>query len=142
VEHGASGYLLPDLPLEEMEDLLKLSREHQLNPIMFCTPTHKDARLQSICANGSGFLYCIARKGVTGAVTKIDPMVLDFLKRCRRYSDLPLALGFGLSTGEDLKHLQGHADIAVIGTALLKTWEEKGNEAYRSHLKELAEAAA
>jgi tryptophan synthase alpha chain len=125
-----------------MEDLLELSKAHQLNPIMLCTPTHKDTRLQSICANGSGFLYCVARKGVTGAVTKIDPMVFEFLKRCRRYSDLPLALGFGLSTGEDLNQLQGHADIAVIGSALLKTWEEKGPEAYRSHLKELAEATA
>ena len=67
-------------------------------------------------------------------------MVFEFLKRCRRYSDLPLALGFGLSTGADLNNLQGHADIAVIGSALLKTWEKKGLEAYRSHLKELAEA--
>ena len=141
-EHGASGYLLPDLPLEEMGDLQDLSREYQLNPIMLCTPTHKDTRLQSICTNGSGFLYCVARKGVTGAVTKIDPMIFEFLKRCRKYSDLPLALGFGLSTGEDLKQLQGHADIAVIGTALLKIWEEKGYEAYRSLLQELAVATA
>ena len=139
-EHGASGYLLPDLPLEEMEDLHQLSKEHRLNPIMLCTPTHKETRLQSICANGSGFLYCVARKGVTGAVTKIDPMVFEFLKRCRRYSDLPLALGFGLSSGEDLNQLQGHADIAVIGSALLKTWEDKGPESYRSHLQELAAA--
>ena len=69
-------------------------------------------------------------------------MIFEFLKRCRKYSDLPLALGFGLSTGEDLKQLQGHADIAVIGTALLKIWEEKGYEAYRSLLQELAVATA
>jgi tryptophan synthase alpha chain len=136
-EHGASGYLLPDLPLEEFDDLLELSKNHRLNPIMLCTPTHKDARLKKICANGSGFLYCVARKGVTGAVTKIDPMVFKLLGCCRKYSDLPLALGFGLSTGEDLQQLQGYADIAVIGSALLQTWEKKGPEAYREHLKEL-----
>lgn len=139
-DHGASGFLLPDLPLEEFDDLFDLSQDHQLEPILLCTPTHREARLEQTCRQGRGFLYCVARKGVTGAVTRIDPSVFEFLQRCRSYTDLPLALGFGLSSGEDIRQLHGHADIAVVGSALLKTWEERGISGYREHLDELRQA--
>jgi len=133
--HGGEGFIIPDLPLEEFGELFELSRDHEL-----CTPTNSDERLQKICENGSGFIYCVARKGVTGQNTELDRHVDDFLCRCRKYSNLPLALGFGLSKPEDLRQLQGKAAIAIVGSALLKTWETIGEHGYRKHLISLADA--
>jgi len=70
----------------------------------------------------------------------LDRHADDFLRQCRKYSNLPLALGFGLSKPEDLSQLHGKAEIAIIGSALLKTWEAEGEPGYRKHLMSLADA--
>ncbi len=138
--HGGEGFIIPDLPFEEFGELFELSRDQALDPIMLCTPTNTEKRLQNICENGSGFIYCVARKGVTGQNTELDRHADDFLRQCRKYSNLPLALGFGLSKPEDLCQLHGKAEIAIIGSALLKTWEAEGEPGYRKHLMSLADA--
>ena len=138
--HGGEGFIIPDLPLEEFGELLELSRDHEIDPIMLCTPTNSDERLQKICENGSGFIYCVARKGVTGQNTELDRQADDFLCRCRKYSNLPLALGFGLSKPEDLRQLHGKAAIAIVGSALLNTWETMGEHGYHKHLMSLADS--
>jgi len=138
--HGGEGFIIPDLPLEEFGELFELSSEQELDPIMLCTPTNSDERLQKICEKGSGFIYCVARKGVTGKNTELDRQADDFLCRCRQYSNLPLALGFGLSKPEDLRQLHGKAAIAIVGSALLKSWEALGEHGYRKHLMSLADA--
>ena len=107
---------------------------------MLCTPTNKEERLRQICSHGSGFIYCVARKGVTGKSTVLEQSTEDFLLQCRQFTDLPLALGFGLSKPEELSMLHGKAEIAIVGTALLKTWENGGEEAFRRHLNSLADA--
>jgi len=138
--HCGEGFIIPDLPLEEFGELFKLSRDQDLDPIMLCTPTNSEERLQKICSHGSGFIYCVARKGVTGQNTQLDLAVENFLRKCRQYTDLPLALGFGLSQREDLCQLHGKAGIAIVGSALLKTWEAEGESGYRKHLISLAAA--
>ena len=138
--HGGEGFIIPDLPLEEFGELFELSREQELDPIMLCTPTNSDARLQKICDKGSGFIYCVARKGVTGKNTDLGRQADDYLRLCRQYSNLPLALGFGLSKPEDLRQLQGSAEIAIVGSALLKSWEALGKPGYRRHLMSIADA--
>ena len=107
---------------------------------MLCTPTNKEERLRKICSHGRGFIYCVARKGVTGESTDLEQSTEDFLLQCRQFTDLPLALGFGLSKPEELSMLHGKAEIAIVGTALLKTWENDGEAAFRSHLNSLADA--
>jgi tryptophan synthase alpha chain len=139
-ENGGEGFIIPDLPLEEYGDLFEYSRQHDLDPIMLCTPTNTDERLQKICGHGSGFIYCVARKGVTGKNTELDISAEKILQQCRLYTDLPLALGFGLSHAEDLRWLHGKAEIAIVGSALLKTWEAEGETGYRKHLLSLAAA--
>ena len=138
--HCGKGFIIPDLPLEEYGELFRLSRDQNLDPIMLCTPTNSEERLQKICSHGSGFIYCVARKGVTGQNTQLDLAVENFLRQCRQYTDLPLALGFGLSQREDLCQLHGKAEIAIVGSALLKTWEAEGESGYRKHLLSLAAA--
>lgn len=139
-KHGGKGFIIPDLPFEEFGELFDHSLELGLDPIMLCTPTNKVERLQNICSHGRGFIYCVARKGVTGKSTVLEQSTEDFLRQCRQFSDLPLALGFGLSKPEDLRMLHGKAEIAIVGSALLKTWEAEGESAYRRHLNSLADA--
>ena len=138
--NGGKGFIIPDLPFEEYGPLFDYSLKFGLDPIMLCTPTNKEERLKKICSHGRGFIYCVARKGVTGQSTVLHKSTKDFLLQCRQFSDLPLALGFGLSKPEELRMLQGNAEIAIVGTALLKKWENDGVSAFKRHLNSLADA--
>lgn len=125
---GANAFILPDLPIEEAGTLHKLAAEKDQAPIMLMTPTNTQERLNQIGEHAEGLVYAVARKGVTGKKTSMDDEVGDFLKRCRQATDLPLGVGFGLSCKEDLDYLKGKADIAIIGTAALRAWENSGKE--------------
>jgi tryptophan synthase alpha chain len=76
-----------------------------------------------------GFIYCVARRGVTGAATAFGPEFDAYLARCRSATDLPLAVGFGIRGREDVDHLRGKADIAVIGSETIRIVDEHGPEA-------------
>jgi tryptophan synthase alpha chain len=104
------------------------------------TPTNTMSRLHEIARYAGGFIYCVARRGVTGKKTDLDTSLEAFMARCRRATPLPLALGFGLRTGADLRRLHGLADIGTVGTALLTTWEQGGAEAYEALLQDLRAA--
>ena len=138
--HGGKGFIIPDLPFEQFGQLFDRSLEFGLDPIMLCTTTNKEERLRKICSHGRGFIYCVARKGVTGKSTVIEQSTEEFLLHCRQFTDLPLALGFGLSKPEELHKLKGKAEIAIVGTALLKTWKNEGESAFKRHLNSLADA--
>ncbi|MBT3345068.1 MAG: tryptophan synthase subunit alpha [Gemmatimonadetes bacterium] len=141
---GGAGFILPDLPIEEFGDLFDLSQRQALDPIMLMTPTNTEQRLQQIGDHARGFVYTVARKGVTGSRTKMEEGgVFDLLKRCRAATSLPLALGFGLSTGDDLRLLyDSQAKIGIVGSALLQAWEEGGESGYARLLAELSDARA
>jgi len=139
-EHGGSGFIIADLPPEESGSLLHHADTHQLSPIVLMTPTNSMPRLQEIARHARGFVYCVARKGVTGKQTHLDDGLEGFMARCRRATSLPLALGFGLRTGADLRHLHGLADIGIIGTALLAAWEQGGAQQYEALLQDLRAA--
>ena len=70
LNNGGKGFIIPDLPFEEYGELFQCSQKHDLDPIMLCTPTNTEERLKKICSKGKGFIYCVARKGVTGKNTK------------------------------------------------------------------------
>ena len=118
-EHGGSGFIVADLPPEEASDLLQRADAHHLSPIVLMTPTNSMLRLQEIARYARGFVYCVARKGVTGRQTHIDDSLEAYMARCRQATSLPLALGFGLRTGADLRRLHGLADMGILGTALI-----------------------
>jgi tryptophan synthase alpha chain len=136
-EAGGCAYILPDLPVQEAGELHALSAPLGISPIMLMTPTNSDKRLQEIADASDGFVYAVARKGVTGQSTSMDDGLSEFLDRCREHTKLPLGVGFGISTKEDLDFLRGKAEIAIIGTAALKTWEEGGADALRTFFKQL-----
>lgn len=139
-EHGGSGFILADLPPEEADDLYERAEVFQLAPIVLMTPTNTTSRLEQIAHYARGFVYCVARKGVTGGQTQVDQSLEAFVARCRQVTSLPLAVGFGMRTGEDLRRLHGLVDIGIIGTALLAAWEEGGAVQYEALLQELRAA--
>lgn len=128
-EIGIQGFIVPDLPPEEGEEYLKLATKYGIAPIMIFAPTSTDRRMRELAGYGAGLVYCVARRGVTGAQTTFDAAFYDYLARCRAATDLPLAVGFGIATKADVEVLKGKADIAVIGTATIRLVEEKGPEA-------------
>ena len=134
---GAEAFILPDLPVEEAGELHKLAKELDLSPIILMTPTNTDARLEQLASCSDGFIYTVARKGVTGSNTDMNTEVSEFIQRCKTFTDLPLAVGFGVSKPDDIKFISQHADIAVIGTAALKAWEAGDEQGLRNFFKQL-----
>src|SRR5690606_22909861 len=101
---GLRGAIIPDLPHEEGDEFFDTMRLQGLEPIFLFSPSTTDARMKEIAERASGFIYCIARKGVTGAATDFDGLD-SYLKRCRAATELPLALGFGVKDNKDVHAL-------------------------------------
>ena len=137
VDAGASGFILPDLPVEECEELHAIAEKKGLAPIMLMTPTTPIERLHRIAKSAKGLIYVVARKGVTGTKTNMSTDLELFLSRCREATNLPLAVGFGVSSKEDTNFLTGKADMAIVGTASLRAWENGGAEQLETFLKNL-----
>ncbi len=123
---GLQGTIIPDLPPEEGESYFVASHECGLAPITFFTPTSTDERMREVGGKGGGFVYVVARRGVTGKHTEMDGGLADYLLRCRAATDLPLAVGFGIASRDDIVMLEGKADMAVIGTATIRLVDEQG----------------
>ena len=141
-EHGGEGFIVADLPPEEADDLHQYAASYRQAPIVMMTPVNSQTRLQEIGSKASGFVYCVARRGVTGRHTQVDESLEAFIARCRSATSVPLALGFGLRSRQDLEQVTGLVDIGIIGTALLTAWEQGGAERYSALLQELASVAA
>lgn len=128
-EMGIKGFIIPDLPPEEGSDFFKLADSYGLAPILIYAPTSTLPRMKELNESASGFIYCVARKGVTGQKTELNQEFSSYMKRCRQATPLPLAVGFGIASKKDIDQLRGQADIAVIGTKTIKLVNEQGAEA-------------
>ena len=123
---GLSGAIVPDLPPEEAGDYLPAMRRAGLDPVFIFSPSTPDERMRTIASAGRGFIYCVARKGVTGLPTAFSGEIDGYLARCRAATHLPLAVGFGVQDATDVNFLRGKVDIAVVGSATLRIIDEKG----------------
>jgi len=126
---GLRGTIIADLPPEEGETYLTTCSRIGLAAIQFFTPTSSDARMRTVAEHGDGFIYCVARRGVTGQQTMVDDTLSHYLFRCRQATDLPLAVGFGITSRQDMVLLTGKADMAVIGTATIQLVDTRGPSA-------------
>ena len=124
---GADGVLATDLTPEEAGDYLPVMRAHGLDTVFLAAPTSTDARLEKIAAFSSGFLYLISRTGVTGAREALPEDLPELARRARRFTRLPLAVGFGISQPAHVTALRGIADAAVVGSALVAEIEKAAN---------------
>lgn len=134
-ECGAKGYIVPDAPIAKDESLYKHAKAYSLDPILIITPNTSLERKKEIASCSEGFVYCVARKGVTGQKTDFGETLKAYLSEVKKATHLPIALGFGVKSKEDFDALRGVADIAVLGTEALRRYKEDGIEKYLELLK-------
>jgi len=123
-EAGADGVLLTDMIVEEAGEYLEAMRAHTLAPVFLAAPTSPDARLKAIAAVSQGFVYAISRVGITGTQQKVASDAPELVARLRKFTKLPIAVGFGISNGDHVKAVGEFADAAVIGSALVALIEK------------------
>ena len=131
------GAIIPDLPPEEGSDYLQAMQNHVLDPVHIFTPNSPMERKQYLNQHTSGFMYTVARKGVTGKNTQFDAELDGYLAECRQATDLPLALGFGVKTKADYEYIRGKADIAIIGSEAIRVMEDDGVDAVGPYIKSI-----
>jgi len=116
---GVDGVLVTDAVDEEAAAIASVLRDRDLDLISLVAPTTSDERLEKIAANASGFIYAVSRAGVTGARNVTSSAAEALVDRVRRYTDLPVAVGFGISTREQIEDVWQFADAAVVGSAIV-----------------------
>jgi len=127
---GVDGVLVTDLPVEEAGAYLAEMRKNELAPIFLAAPTSTDERLKRIAQASGGFVYAVSRTGVTGARKQMSEDAQTLVKRLRKYTKLPIAVGFGISTPEQFGAVGRYAEGAVVGSAIVDLVERNpGKEA-------------
>lgn len=126
-ECDIDGMIIPDLPLEEYDEIQSYLKDTNIELISLVAITSKD-RIQTIANQAKGFIYCISSLGVTGIRSKFNDDVIDFLKEVKSKTDLPTCVGFGISKKEDIEKFEPFVDGCVVGSALVKNiLETDGN---------------
>ncbi len=119
VECDVDGMIIPDLPLEEYDEIEPYLKDTNIELISLVAITSKN-RIQTIADKAKGFIYCISSLGVTGIRSKFSDDVIDFLKEVKSKTSLPTCVGFGISKKEDIKKFEAVVDGCVVGSALVK----------------------
>lgn len=123
-ESGVDGVLITDMIVEEADEYLEHLHRHRLAPIFLAAPTSPDERLQRIAQASQGFVYAISRTGITGTQQTLASDAEGLVKRLRKFTDLPIAVGFGISNAEHFATVGEFADAAVIGSAIVALIEQ------------------
>jgi tryptophan synthase alpha chain len=121
---GLDGVLITDLPVEESPQYLQEAQKNSLKTIFLVAPTSTDRRLKQIAGVSTGFVYAVSRTGVTGAREQISEDASGLVKRLRRFTKLPIAIGFGISTHDQFVSVGKFAEAAVVGSAIVRTIEQ------------------
>jgi tryptophan synthase alpha chain len=122
---GVDGALITDLPVEEAGEYRRAMRARQLATVFLAAPTSTDERLRRIAEASEGFVYAVSRTGVTGVRSELSDDARQLVARLRRYTKLPVAVGFGISTPAQFAAVGKYADAAVVGSALVEALERK-----------------
>jgi tryptophan synthase alpha chain len=117
---GADGFIVPDLPPEEADELDRLCRERGLGLIYFLAPTSTTERVKSVAEKAQGFIYLVSIAGVTGARSQVASGLSNFVARIRQAISTPIAIGFGVSTPEQAGEVSSIADGVIVGSALVQ----------------------
>ncbi|MFD0867793.1 tryptophan synthase subunit alpha [Chlamydia abortus] len=122
-ENDVSGIIIPDLPLEENGQVLELSRQYNIHLIPLVAPTSND-RIQRITSQAAGFIYCVSSLGVTGTRSQFFEGIDSFLDTVKRSTEVPIAIGFGISSREQVDNFSKKCDGVVVGSAIVRKIEE------------------
>jgi tryptophan synthase alpha chain len=127
---GIDGTLVTDLPVEESHEYIREARKNNLATIFLAAPTSTDQRLRSIAEQSAGFVYAVSRTGITGAQGRLTGDAQQLVRRLRKFTTLPIAVGFGISTPQQFAAVGEFADAAVVGSAIVEVIERNpGREA-------------
>ena len=142
-DNGGSGVITPDLTVEESASWLAATNNHAINPIYVVAPSTSDNRLPKVTAACGGFVYAASLMGVTGTRNSVSDGAADLVARIRKTTNLPVAVGLGVSTREQAKSVAKYADGVIVGSAFIKKLqdapsEEAGLAAVTELAKELA----
>lgn len=138
-EAGVDGLIVPDLPPGESDLLEPACREAGLATIYMLAPTSTEERIKAVARHATGFVYLVSVTGITGARDELPPGLLTFVERVRRHTDLPLAVGFGISTGPQAARVAEIAEGVIVGSALVKAaGSDAGVDAVRALAEQLA----
>jgi tryptophan synthase alpha chain len=132
---GLSGVVVPDLPVEEAEPLAKLCRDQDFKLILLVTPTTEPKRMEQIVAACSGFVYVVSVVGITGGQAATSGLVERVTSQLRGLTDLPLCVGFGVSTPANVRELRNYCDGVIVGTALVRKLDGANTSAGRDAAK-------
>lgn len=124
-QNGIDGVIVPDLPFEEKDEIQDMADKYGIISISLVAPTSEE-RIEKIASNASGFLYCVSSTGVTGMRNEFTTNFDDFFKKIKTYSKIPCALGFGISTPEQVKDIKQYCDGVIVGSAIVKQVEKYG----------------
>ena len=127
---GIDGLILPDLPFEEKDEFLPLCRQYGVDLISLIAPT-SETRIAMIAREAEGFLYIVSSLGVTGMRSEISTDLASIVEVVRRNTDVPCAIGFGISTPEQAKNMAAVSDGAIVGSAIVKLLGQYGKDAPR-----------
>ncbi|MEH6446433.1 MAG: tryptophan synthase subunit alpha [Oceanospirillaceae bacterium] len=136
---GISGIIIPDLPIDHHAMVAPLVAKN-VDPIWLMIPDMTDERMSLVSEHAQGLLYCVSRKGVTGqgADSQSESSQLAaYLQGIKKHTDVPLALGFGISTAQDIEQIAGLVDVAVVGSALLRAYQNGGISEFSQKADEL-----
>lgn len=123
-EHHISGAIIPDLPYEEAEEAVRLSKQYHIHLIPLVAPTSA-ARIEQITVQASGFIYCVSSLGVTGERSEFHDGIDQFIATVKTSTSLPISLGFGISTPEQFKRFASQCDGIIVGSAIVRQIEER-----------------
>jgi tryptophan synthase alpha chain len=127
-EAGIDGVLVTDLVPEEAGEYIRQLREAKIDTIFLVAPTSTDERLKLISQASTGFIYAVSRTGITGVRQSLSESAARLVERVRRFTDLPVAVGFGVSTPEHVAEVWQHADAAVVGSRIVAEIEKLAND--------------
>lgn len=128
-ESGVDGVLIPDVPFEESEPYQKAAQKYNVDHITLVAPTTNEDRIKKIVSGATGFIYLISALGVTGARNTLPSSLKNQIARIKKYTCLPIAVGFGISTPQHVTELQKMgADGFIVGSALIKLMEDGATE--------------
>ena len=141
-EVGIDGVILPDIPFEEKEEFDAVCEQYGVEFISMIAPTSEE-RIGMIAKEANGFMYCVSSLGVTGTRTSITTNIKEMVAKVKEQSDIPCAVGFGISTPEQVKNVAKQADGVIVGSAIVKLCAKYGEDAVAhigQYVREMKEA--
>jgi len=137
-QSNVSGIIIPDLSVENASEYQHACLANEIEPIWLVTPNTPSDRLKMIAQKATGLLYCVSRSGVTGGGPQNpDRNLNDYLSEIKRYTDTPLAIGFGIRDKAQIDAVSKYADVAIIGSALLEKYDDSGAQKALNYVKAL-----